>query len=75
MYAQPMYSTQLTDARIAEIRRHSTHPQRPCDAPAERRRTIAAPLPVRRRAGWWLVTVGLRMAVGTPQGVHSAAAR
>jgi hypothetical protein len=75
MYAQPMYSSQLADARIAEIRRQSTHGGRSAATVAERRTTIAAPLPVRRRAGWWLVTVGLRMAVGTPQGVRSASAR
>jgi hypothetical protein len=74
MYAQPMASQDLVAARITELHRQA--PSARGDSGRARRDSIAAPFPVRRRAGWWLVTLGLRLAVGGPtHTVRSAGAR
>ncbi|HVY11048.1 MAG TPA: hypothetical protein VHB18_12980 [Mycobacteriales bacterium] len=46
----------LAKARVADLHRAA---MRPTVA-----RTAAQPRPVRQRAGWWLVGVGLRIATG-----------
>ena len=74
MYTQPIATTDLVDNRIADLRRSARASERPARSDV-RRHGFAAPLPARRRAGWWLVTVGLRLAVGPAQPVRSASAR
>ncbi len=75
MYAHPMATQDLVAARITELHRHAAPSRRDLGQPTSRRTSIAAPLPVRRRAGWWLVAIGLRLAVGPTPPVRSATAR
>lgn len=66
---------ELAKARTAELQRlaaprpTSARAARP-EAPAARVRPIAWRLRTRRRAGWWLVTVGLRLAAGPANGLR-----
>ena len=54
----PYLTQQLVHEHVAELRRSST--RRPAGVRAGRR-TSRRPLPGRERAGWLLVTVGLRL--------------
>ena len=59
---------ELAKTRIADLQR-SAHPQVAADRPTRRTSRVVQPRPARERAGWWLVTVGLRLA-GSADGLR-----
>ncbi|MGN6472304.1 MAG: hypothetical protein ACTHK4_01485 [Mycobacteriales bacterium] len=63
---------ELARARTAELQRTAAPRVSPVGAarPPRAAHRIAWPSRTRRRAGWWLVTVGLRLAAGSPSGLR-----